>query len=693
MTKLRPPGLEPRTPSDVVRAEGPSAGRPSVSTAPVESRVARGIASAESLAAVAPGLASGELATFTFKKEWTDNAKVQFAWDLRDALTKRLDAKPAPQRSPVEQYLAKQLAAIASGEIDPRVASEVLTSLARGLSPGQQFIGIDGSAEKILGRTLPQLKLALAELRHAKTTKTGKVDAPKLPRSKTGELGRAIVGALLADVAANARSPGADLMSQVGWAPAFVWGQLAEAAGAKSADAFFAELAGATPEQLADCAAWLRDKGRLFSTMQGAASFAPASVQSPLTQSPLASAQSPLASARSVADVLADVRALAIDPGASPILRAQGERLARGLDEALGIRPDDLALQVRARQRDACHAVAAAFAKVEQALGPERAAQVLGRIDVEAEIANVADLRDGIRIYTDLDDPSSLRRKADALTTRLASEALRTSTDDLRTAIARDAGLADVSKIFDVPGDGAVVRAALAAITAWAEPAKPGESASAHALRLASALSAGPDLATRVTTLLHTELTRDRDGLLGDLREQVEGLTHAAAGVAEDRAHRDHLDGQLSRGVLPLGRDALDAMKGHLAECYPNEGMGYLATDGRATYFFPVTNLLAPLGLGRSRGEDDPQDVERLANAAERLGLQLLAKVHSHPDESPVFSDADLIGMRASVAIAPELRTVIVEVSKRAHGFDHRVASFSSLVDGQVRSEDRLAVA
>lgn len=610
-----------------------------------------------------PSLRDPELVSMSTAELWNDNAKVQFAWDLRDALMVRLQSTAKEKHTPAMRFVGEVLGKIAAHQVDPDLANRAMYALARGLFPDKVYLRMDEVVEKLLERSVPQLKTAFAELNRAeRTRKTSRAPAA-LPLS---ELGRSIIAAMWNDPDPKI----SELFSKVRYAPAFVWGSLAEATGSTDLASFLKDVRASSSAELQQCAEWAASVADPWLAMSGAigASTSKAAVS--------------------------DLRALALKPESSPILAAQIDRLANGIGEGFGLDPESLRLQLRTRQRDAVQSVLGVEQRLVSSFGATRAAAIFAKLDLAAEVASISDPKDGIRYYTDLDSPLPLRNKTEALELRLGEEGVRMLADELHRSILADPALAPLAELLrEHLKDALYSRAALASVLKRSVPAKEGEGHGAYLSRLGRELSQ-PGALEKIKRGLGEELRADAGGFLGDLASHFELYHGIERGLREDQAHRTALHSKMERGIMPISRDTLQQIEAHMDACYPQEGLGYLASDGRQSYFFPVRNLIAALGLGHDRGEDDPKDVERLAEALAGTGLELIAKVHSHPDQPPVFSDGDLEGMRACVGIAPQLRTMILGVTPAADGvLHHRLASFSSTPLGTVQREDKIEVA
>jgi proteasome lid subunit RPN8/RPN11 len=160
----------------------------------------------------------------------------------------------------------------------------------------------------------------------------------------------------------------------------------------------------------------------------------------------------------------------------------------------------------------------------------------------------------------------------------------------------------------------------------------------------------------------------------------------AARGV---RAERNAFRASLEGNRLLLDRDTLRAIEREMEAAYPGEGLGYVAVDGARLSFIGVKNALAGSELAHSFGIHDEADLARVHWLIAKTDQDLLGKVHSHPDASPVFSDGDLMGVSQLMALAPDFRMIIDGVTRNEDGrLVHRIASFVGGSDGQVRAED-----
>ncbi len=96
--------------------------------------------------------------------------------------------------------------------------------------------------------------------------------------------------------------------------------------------------------------------------------------------------------------------------------------------------------------------------------------------------------------------------------------------------------------------------------------------------------------------------------------------------------------------VIQFSDGVLDAISGHLLQCYPEEGCGFFAgVDGEPRVvqaWLPVRNVQADQRARRF--QIAPQDYLKAEKWADDLGLTLLGIYHSHPDHPAIPSITDL---------------------------------------------------
>jgi proteasome lid subunit RPN8/RPN11 len=84
---------------------------------------------------------------------------------------------------------------------------------------------------------------------------------------------------------------------------------------------------------------------------------------------------------------------------------------------------------------------------------------------------------------------------------------------------------------------------------------------------------------------------------------------------------------------LKIANEALEAVKTHASEGYPNEICGILVgprSDGRVTRAVRARNTVSV--RARDRYEIDPIDHLRIQRQADDEGLEIVGYYHSHPD-------------------------------------------------------------
>jgi hypothetical protein len=142
----------------------------------------------------------------------------------------------------------------------------------------------------------------------------------------------------------------------------------------------------------------------------------------------------------------------------------------------------------------------------------------------------------------------------------------------------------------------------------------------------------------------------------------------------------------LASGRLSLSRGTRAAIERWAKDAYPKECIGYIASDGGRTYFFPIGTAYASGGGAMERYED----VVRMNRLCAGLGLHLIAKVHSHVEEAPEISRADAERIARVVAHTPGLRTLIASVRRVGGARKIELASFRTDESGAVVGRDRV---
>ena len=93
---------------------------------------------------------------------------------------------------------------------------------------------------------------------------------------------------------------------------------------------------------------------------------------------------------------------------------------------------------------------------------------------------------------------------------------------------------------------------------------------------------------------------------------------------------------------MKIRRDALDAIRTHGAEGYPNEICGLMVGprgDGTVTEAKRARNIV--VARSRDRYEIDPRDHIRIQREADAAGLDIVGYYHSHPDHPAQASRFD----------------------------------------------------
>jgi proteasome lid subunit RPN8/RPN11 len=93
---------------------------------------------------------------------------------------------------------------------------------------------------------------------------------------------------------------------------------------------------------------------------------------------------------------------------------------------------------------------------------------------------------------------------------------------------------------------------------------------------------------------------------------------------------------------MKISQSALDAIRTHGAEGYPNEICGIMVGPrggGRATEVKRARNLI--VDRARDRYEIDPRDHIRIQRETDAAGLDIVGYYHSHPDHPAQASRFD----------------------------------------------------
>jgi proteasome lid subunit RPN8/RPN11 len=93
---------------------------------------------------------------------------------------------------------------------------------------------------------------------------------------------------------------------------------------------------------------------------------------------------------------------------------------------------------------------------------------------------------------------------------------------------------------------------------------------------------------------------------------------------------------------MKISQSALDAIRAHGAEGYPNEICGIMVGPrggGRATEVKRARNII--VDRSRDRYEIDPRDHIRIQRETDAAGLDIVGYYHSHPDHPAQASRFD----------------------------------------------------
>ncbi|MBK6688419.1 MAG: Mov34/MPN/PAD-1 family protein [Deltaproteobacteria bacterium] len=592
---------------------------------------------------------------------WTPNTEVQFAWTIRDALRTRISGMPTQTRT--SEYLASLLNRIETYELDRDVANRVFARVGRSLISERLIPDIEQVVDRLLTRTVAQLKVAMGELTRAK-----KVGGTRIPSNSTAELGRSIL-----EVMVNANEgPAHELYRSLRYAPPYLLGALAKAMGHSSSDGFVAELKGADASSKSDIIEWVSGAAESWMTLVSV-DRARTQAAHPVTAQP-------------------SFQTIARDPSSVPELKETLERWSTGLCDFFQLPPAELRLSCSARMREAALALDTVFEKLSKALGPDLANRSVGGVDRAALVAEVAALPDGVLLTTNLESPKLLAKKTERVLLRFLEAGLFELAGKYGELIRADRRLQQVAALIpSEPGEQLGVSSALLSMLKHDLPPAAGESLLSYSQRLARTLSTEgvmEDRAEQLAQALHQDPT-----LLEELVDHFAQHRGYAAGLAEARSLTAAQEAQLDQGVMTLPVETLRAMEAHFRSTFPEEGLGYLVSDGRLTRFLPVINGLRGTELARTSAMDTIEGTQQLVELLQRNDLIMLGKVHSHPNESPVFSNMDLDGgTRVTTTSAPNFRTVIVEVSQVDQELVCRTASFRSNHLGKVIGEDQIAL-
>lgn len=609
----------------------------------------------------------------------TENHRVQFAWDLRDALRARLRGSPAEPSSEARNFLIRITDAVEGGIIAPDRFHRALVAFVMGITGTDFSLDPEEMAGRVLACSRSRLETAFSSLLRPENVIARRTASC---REGAAKLGRAVIGEILrARPDPDGKSNLSLLMGRLPFIPAFAWGHLGETVGIGDPRSFLAELERTSPRDLDDITQFLAGDAAAWIVMTEALA---ATRRSPLTTWSRASMLDRLAS-------------LSIQPEASTRLQDQANAFADAI-AAPGIDEDTVRALLRARQRTSAHLLSSLWSEVERAFGANVAGRLSSGIDVDEEVARLADARDGIKVYTDLESPYAIRLKAERLLQRVAGAGLRMLGDELRLRIFERPGLSALRTLIRSRPEKALhSRVILSELIQMHTDISDvdGESHGRRLLRIAARLSS-PQGVEALLDRLEGALSRDETGFIDELREHWTSRERMEAAARAERVRLSSLEVELDRGRLVLERSLALEVERHMSASFPDEGAGYLATDGVELRFLPIRNILAGSALGPSMALFDERELAHLHWLIEKIGLSLVAKVHSHPHASPVFSDADMESTRRLQALEPSFRTVIVGMdgSSRSGGGVRafRWGSFVGGVDGQVRSEDTVEI-
>lgn len=593
------------------------------------------------------------------KAIFTPNTRTQIAWDVRDELLRVLG--PVPQKGERET-LRKVLNGVEDGIVNRDVANRVLFDLAASLSP-TLAIAPHLAAERILKLSETRLSAALAELR------TQEVSVRETPPHQDPAVlfGKAFVAEILgATLPANAPLPAWLGVKNI---LPFAWGLLAESLGVSTPQELVQTLNQATQAEQKSALDFLRAQASEALSMSRAIEEVAGS------------------HTRDVDACIKEVRELTHNPSENAVLLDQQNRMT-GVIARITSRDQEAALlELRARQRQAGHYVIATINTLAARVGHERATQCLAGFDCAQEIASVADLCVGRSVYTALDAREPFETHASQLLERLAERAVWLLGDQLLEELATSEEGQTLAKALQ--GEQPRAREIRAAVVRYAcgLSVEAGESFADFSLRVAAIPASA--IASRIVD----EYRSDPNGFMTDLQGLQAQKSRLANALSAGRAVEEALRTQRDEGVLSLAPNLVRLIRQHAQADYPNESIGYLVEAMGDLFYLPVRNGLAGSDLAQLMGLEVADDAIRMEELVELFNMRPIAKVHSHPEASPVFSHEDLAGMRDSVALHPGLRTLIVGIRKQPNeGFAIRMASFASDLDGQVLREDNIHV-
>lgn len=561
------------------------------------------------------------------------NRLVQLAWDTRDQLQLAI----ANPRSDRERYLADALAAGA-------LTNERLQGLVDRWLP-EQF---GATAKELVAELLtrPQETLdAVFGAPPAAPPVASIVRTRGTPEAEaTLAVGRDIANRLLDAALAGTLDPRArKLLEAVRGGAPFVLGTLAEALGTRSARAFFRTLERVDDATLASYTQFIATQTSVRRTHRHLAAEGASS---------------------------GDLAAAAQDPSSVASVADYIERATTLLSAAVGLPYEDAAAQVHAETKAALEAASNTVAAFEASVDPTLAEAVRARLDPLATLMPA-------------EAPSFyVAQRVRALNERLYEAALFVQADRWLDALAANPDArAAAGPLLALPAP-ARTAAAAELLQNYSGVAAKGEATDYLAAVLAA--TRGDGLAA-VSERFLAELTDP--AARTELAEFAKGHADAAALVGAEAAAAATRRAELDAQVLSMPIATYRTLVAHLERAHPHEGLGFLVSNGGELRFLGVDNVS---DTPERRARPDGEQLARVLRQVERLGLDVVATVHSHPDKSGVFSDEDLEAARPNVALWPGYRSVIGEVRSNGDRLTTKLASFSSDLEGQVTGEDRV---
>jgi proteasome lid subunit RPN8/RPN11 len=541
------------------------------------------------------------------------------AFGIRAAIKARLGANPPKSRR--ERLVATVLERLDTGAIDPEPANSALSKIAVSLSADLRCDPASeraqrAAADRLLGLPTPQLEAMLSTLARLP------VRAPtRLDRSGSGHAanlhGQRIIGELGRRLRDSERLR--QLLNRISFAPPFAFGLAFE--GVEPARAVTAiEQMG--DEEFGELAGDLDAHGACFLAIQ---------------------------------EVIEPSRSRSRES-----ICAQRARVACDFSNRFGVDRTEIELEMKNRQRLAERMFDRALDHARARWG-EVGERVLGRLSRSAEITHIADLRNGIRVHTDLDSTVLMQAKVLRLTARIDRQMQAVLGKELVAAMRHDPVLAPLARM---------IRSQHVAATLFAR----------H--------STAEDRSVSGATLrLKAEYESDPQGYSSDLRAFAEISAETEAAVRATLLARALRRAEASARALTLDRPTRDRMVAHFCHTYPAEGIGYVVSDGLSDEVLFVANEVAQRApkMASLMCLDDAADLERISVLIEKTGLMLLAKAHSHPDELPVPMTDDMHMMRRLAPLLPELCSIIVSTD----GTPEHASIAAYNAEGQVRLDLR----